>query len=372
MRLHLVALPHTQTTRDYLSCAYTQKIVKAGKMFTDAGHEVILYSGDENDAPCAEHVALFTEKERSADWGAGFDTVSSPLRWDSSLPYWSRMNERAKNAIDARAQTGDYLLLIAGWAQKPIADGLSIVQQRQVLPLEWGVGYEGIFSEFCAFESYAWMHHVYGRQQWATGRFYDAVIPNFFDRDDFPRLGHGDGGYLLYLGRLVHRKGVEIAWQIEQRTGRKLIVAGPGALEHRPGYIHAPEFELHGDPDQLEYVGEVRPAARAELIEHAHALLAPTLYLEPFGGVAVEAMLAGTPAITSDFGAFTETVEDGVTGFRFRTLAQAAQAVERAGSLNRHIVRQRTLARFSLEAVGPMFDRWFTDLDDLWDGGWDA
>lgn len=370
MRLHLVSLPHTQTIKSgFTSCAYTQKIVKFADMMSAGGHEVILYSGDRNDAACAEHVPLFSEAERAADWGEGFDTVTSPLKWDASLPYWTRMNERAVAEISERARDRDLLLLIAGWCQKPIADGLELVASRNVLPVEWGVGYEGIFSEFVAFESNAWMHHVYGLQKWVTGRFYDAVIPNYFDLRDFHLARKDD--YLLYVGRLIERKGIHVAGLIAERLGMKLLLAGPGAdmSQTRPGRVVATDgTTITGD---VEYVGEVGIAERAELMAKARCLLAPTLYIEPFGGVTIEAMLSGTPVVTTDWGAFTETVTPEV-GRRFRTLGQAADAVVEAMRLDPVGVHHHAAARYSLEAVRPRFERWFEQIEGLWDGGWEA
>src|SRR5689334_9645602 len=97
MRLHYVSLPHTQTTKEWLTCAYTQKAVKFGKMMTGRGHEVFLYSGDQNEAECTEHIPVLTEEERLS-WftprdanDANFGGVS----WDVNHPSWLVMNGRA-------------------------------------------------------------------------------------------------------------------------------------------------------------------------------------------------------------------------------------------------------------------------------------
>lgn len=366
--LHVVALPHTQTTARFSSCAYTQKIRRFVPMMRARGYRVVLYGSEVSDVEPDEHVVITPEDERAARFGEGFDTVLTPLDWSPTTSYWASANGRAAGEIAERCDPRDLLCLIAGWAQQPISAALPFLTVA-----EWGVGYEGVLpNSHRAFESAAWKHYVYGKQGEVNGRWYDAVIPNFFDPNDFPRLGRGDGEYLLYLGRLVHRKGVEVAWEIARRAGLKLVIAGPGAVSHGAGYVHSPEVSIRGARGDVEYVGEVGIAERAELLEHAVALLAPTLYVEPFGGAAVEAMLAGTPAITSDFGAFTETVEDGVTGYRFRTLAEGVAAVERARTLNRHLIRRRALSRFSVDVVGDQFDAWFGELDGLWDGGWDA
>lgn len=57
MRFHLPAFPHTETTAKYVNCAFTQKVVKFSKMMMARGHEVFLYGGATNDAPCTEFIS---------------------------------------------------------------------------------------------------------------------------------------------------------------------------------------------------------------------------------------------------------------------------------------------------------------------------
>ena len=61
-------------------------------------------------------------------------------------------------------------------------------------------------------------------------------------------------------------------------------------------------------------------------------------------------------------GAFTETVIDGVTGFRCRTLAEFVDAAKRAGELDRQAIREHALRRFSTSTVRHQYDRYFAAL----------
>ena len=120
----------------------------------------------------------------------------------------------------------------------------------------------------------------------------------------------------------------------------------------------------------VRYAGPVDARKRWELMSRAAAVVVPTLYLEPFGGVAVEAMMCGTPVIASDWGAFPETVLPGVSGERFATLAEGAAAVAKVLRLDRAAVRDYAMRRFSLDAVRPLYTSWFRRLNTLWSEGW--
>jgi glycosyltransferase involved in cell wall biosynthesis len=373
--LHVISLPHTQTTKAYLTCAYTQKVVKFGKMMTGRDRKVIIYSGEYNEAPCDEHVQLISEDER-AGWFGKYgeeDLERGGFDWNSASPWWVTMNERAIEAIKERCETKDLLLILAGHCQKSVSDAIPFLTA-----CEWAVGYEGVYTGFCAYESAAWMHYLYGKRDMGDGRFYDAVIPNYFDPAEFIQLPPASrypqeefkGEYLLYVGRLVQRKGVHIAGLISERLGIPLVIAGQGGLEWGDGWVKYPEGEVRAPG--LKFVGPVNVEQRAELMANATALLAPTTYIGPFEGVAVEAMMSGCPAVTTDWGAFRETVEEGVTGYRFRTLQQGCDAVLKAAELDRKKIQRTANKRYSLKAVAPMFDRWFDQLDGLWGKGWDA
>lgn len=364
MTLHLIALPHTRVDPAFVGCAYTAKALKFCKMFRDRA-DVVLYAPEGSTDDTFETVECLLDEDRQEIFGE-----DDPNR----LPSWptddqaQRFNSRAAEELARRWEPGDLVLLTGGTTQRSIMEAVP-----DALYCEPGVGYAGIATDFCAFESHAWRHYVYASRKIENGRWFDTVIPNYFDLDEFQPLDRTPSrGYLAFLGRIVPRKGPTVALEIAKAAGVPLWVAGAGAEEVTEGRIVAgkgtpDEVVLKGD---VQYLGPLNAEERRVFLSDALALIAPTSYIEPFGGVVVEAMLCGTPAITTDWGAFTETVWSGMNGYRFTTLREGVEAVGSVGGLKPEIIRSIAQGRYSLEAVRPLFERWFSRLGQLRGGGW--
>lgn len=350
MRFHVVSLPHTQTTEAYSACAFTEKVRKFCIMMKMKGHEVFLYSGSVNDAPCDEHICCMLEEERSAAVKGHYTTAS----FDYNLPHWQKFNRRAIAGIKRRSQPHDFICVIGGLAHKQIADMLP-----NMMTVEFGIGYGGTFSKYRVWESYAWMHTCYGAARandptGIDGIWFDAVIPGYFEVEKFDFSAQKDD-YCLFVGRLIDRKGYKIAAEVCAKLGKRLIVAGQGT-----------------PPERCEYVGVIGPEERNRLMSRAQALFVPTIYIEPFGNVAVEAQACGTPVISTDWGAMSETVEHGKTGFRCRTFREFTDAVQNVRSLDPYYIRQRAIDNYSLPVIAEKYDTHFQRLASLWGEGWYA
>jgi glycosyltransferase involved in cell wall biosynthesis len=356
MRFHVVNMPHTQTTKHYSPCAYTQKVRRFCDMMTGLGHEVFLYASEENEAACAELITIVT-KDEQREWFGHNDIFEGPINitWGMKDKHWVVTNHRAIAEIAKRAEPRDFICIIGGTCQEAIGGAFP-----DMLTVEFGIGYSGVFAKHRVFESYAWMHAVHGAHTTLPGimsdrgRFFDAVIPNYFEVEDFPFSAEKDD-YYLFMGRLVEAKGLQIAIDTCRTLNRKLVVAGAGT-----------------PPDFGEYVGIVDSQRRGELMSRARAVFVPSLYLEPFGGVHVEAMLCGTPVITTDWGAFSETVQQGVTGFRCRTLREFCDAADAVDKLDYQGIRDYAVSRFSTDVVAEQYETYFHRLETLWGDGFDA
>lgn len=360
MRFHLLALPNVQTTRAYSLCGFCTATIRFAKILKELGHHVTLYASEQNEAPCDELVTVITKEEQETLLAATTNKETgcldpTPYQYayiEEWSPIWQLANARMIKEIGKRKQPQDFICSIGGASQKSVA-----AAHPDLMFVEYSIGYQGSFSDYRVFESEAWRHATYGAQQVPNGRFFDAVIPCFYEPSEFPFLAKKEP-FVLYCGRLIPRKGVEIACRTAEAAGIPLKIVGHGDQS----------LVTHG----AEYLGALPEQERNDWLSRAQAVLTPTVYIEPFNQVAVEAQLCGTPVISTDWGGFTETIEQGRTGFRCSYLGEFVRAIRESAYLDHQYIRERAVEKYSLYNVKHAYQRYFERLALLWGRGWDS
>jgi len=153
------------------------------------------------------------------------------------------------------------------------------------------------------------------------------------------------GDYLAFLGRISPEKRVDRAIEIARRAGMPLKIAAKVDKVDQE-YFDAVVKPLL-DPSLVEFIGEVGGKEKEEFLGAAYALLFPIDWPEPFGLVMIEAMACGTPVIAWPHGSVPEVMEDGVAGFVVEEVEEAARAIERLASFERHRCREAFESRFT-------------------------
>lgn len=346
MKIHVLGIPHTVTSKDFLTCAFTQKVLKLCAMMRRRGHTVIHYGVEGSDVEATEHVSLVTRAELDAAYphpGTEFykhADVDGPR-----AAYLEKWKESLKTQLRLRVGRPNTEIIAMTWGG-PQRDACAGIPQFQV---ESGIGYPITFADYRVYESYAWLHMNLGRDNLYGGeKWYWAVIPNAFEVKDF-RFRTERGEDLLYIGRLNHDKGVGLAVHVAHEVGRKITIVGQGDP--------TPFLEPH-----VTYLPPVNVAERARLLSECAAVICPTFYVEPFAGVNVEAQLSGAPVITTDWGAFTETVLHGRTGYRCRTFEQFVWAAKNIGNIDPLTCRDWARENYSMERVALMYEEFFQQV----------
>ena len=347
MKIHVLGLPHTQTTEAFTTCAFTQKALNLCKMLHRRGHHVIHYGVEGSNPECTENVSVMPLQEWESRFGHP-GTNYYNIQIDGELaPYHATFAENMHAALRERTGKPDTEIVCQTWggAQRDACVG---VDQFMV---ESGIGYPISWADWRVYESYAWLHMHLGRDNLFGGaKWYWSVIPNAFDLKNFTPVQKRRDDF-LYLGRLNEDKGVLIAIQAAKEAGRKITIVGQGN----------PEPFLAGNP-HASYLPPVGVEERRKLLAEAHAVFCPTIFVEPFCGVNVEAQLSGTPVISSDWGVFPETVIHGVTGYRCRTFEQFVWAAKNVDKLDGRVCAQWARANYSLERVALMYEEFFQQV----------
>jgi len=362
-RFHILGVPHTISIREYSTCPFTQKVVKLCKLLKSHGHTVIHYGHEDSRVECDEQVTVTRRYDLHKSYGdhdwrkKGFPSY----RLDDHV--FKTFYAKTIAALETRKQPGDFLLCPFGGNHKPVADA-----HPDMIVCEPGIGSSDAgFAKFRVFESYSIMHAYLGQpriEAMSNEMWYDVVIPNYFDLEDFEFSADKDD-YFLFVGRVNPGKGIHIAMQIVEAVGGRLLVAGAGELTGNETGTGRPVAEY------VEMLGVVAPEQRKRLMARAKATLAPSMFLEPFCGVQIESMLSGTPVISTDWGAFAEYNLHGVTGYRCRTFEQFTWAARNIHTIDPHACRSWSERNFSLDRIADMYDEYFFSVRNIFDGkGW--
>ncbi len=329
--LHILVSPHSPVHVDNTIDAFSIIVYKFIKNMTKLGWSCIHYGIPGSNVDCENIICL--------------DNV--PEDYHERI---SKYNLKASEEIGKRKKPDDFILCFFGTENKEACDA-----HPELKIVEPSIGYTttAAFARYKVFVSYAQMHYYYGQQnQLMNPSWNDDVIYNPISKTDFDYTEDKDD-YFLYFGRVIETKGIHVAIQATEVTGKKLIIAGPGNLSDL-GYDKI--------PSHVEMAGPCNATQRRNLMAKAAAILGPTYYIEPFGNMIPEAYMSGTPAITTDWGGFTETVVQGKTGFRCRDFKEFVSAILNVKSIRPIDCRDWAITNCEDSVIYAKYNRYFNKI----------
>lgn len=318
--LHIIRVG-TAAAGSEAPCEAEEKIQRFVAMMTPLGWKIIEYGHTESHR-ATTHITLLTAKEL-----ASTDRPESLFR------------QRVINVLPVTVRDGDIICHLAG------VDAEVAAVTPRCHQVECGVAaHETGVKEHRIFTSTAWMHWHRGRRGDFNRRAapnYDFVVPDYYDPADWPLVptaAAGDGAYVLFFGDGDGLGDGLLAEVARQMPDTKFVAYGPTAI---------------GGANIVSAASRWGAMPRADLLGHAAVLLAPTME----GRAVIEAQLCGTPVVASNYCAYELAIEEGRTGYRCATLAEYVQAIRLAAGLDRGYTARRARALYSLEAVGPQYNK---------------
>jgi len=148
---------------------------------------------------------------------------------------------------------------------------------------------------------------------------------------------------VLFVGRLVPGKGVDVLLRALAGLDASAVVAGDGPARS--------ELETLADTlglrERIRFSGWVDATRVAGLLRGARLLALPSVWQEPFGIVGIEALAAGVPVVASSVGGIPSWLADGEGG----VLVPPDDVDALAGTLGRLLADEA--ARLELAEEGP-------------------
>jgi glycosyltransferase involved in cell wall biosynthesis len=178
-----------------------------------------------------------------------------------------------------------------------------------------------------------------------------------------PAAGDGAGRRVVFAGRLVREKGIDVLIRAAREVDGEFVICGDGRLLE-PLRRLARRCGVEG---RVSFKGWLSPEGLAEEFANAAVVVVPSLWPEPFGLVGIEALASGRPVIASATGGVEDWLDDRVSGL----CVKPGDVDDLARALNQLLAdpeRQRAMGMAGREAVSRRFsaERHFAAIIDAY------
>ncbi|HEX9296055.1 MAG TPA: glycosyltransferase family 4 protein [Polyangiaceae bacterium] len=187
-----------------------------------------------------------------------------------------------------------------------------------------------------------------------------TVIHHGVDVGEYPASPRSKG-YVLHLGRFAPEKGTHHAIDAALRAKVPLVLAGRvhEKVDDHSYFDDELKPRLERAAARVRVAGEADHPRKLALLQGASALLCPIEWEEPFGLIAIEAMLTGTPVIGFARGSFPEIIDPGVTGLLVSNVEEMARAIHAVQGYSRRRCAARARERFSAGRMAAEYEQAF-------------
>ncbi len=323
------------------------------------GHHVTLYAAYGSDASFADEVVTYPQLPHLSEVAA--------LDFQLPEPGFLRDQHAFLWAIDALISRRDDIDVVHNNSlhHLPLASsravGLPLVTTLHTPPFPWmelGIALCDPRASFVAVSTAL-------AAQWTTLPKPADVIPSGVAAGAFA-VGPG-GPDAVWAGRLVPEKGADLAARAALRSGRALRLIGP--VGNQEWFDQRLRPLLGAD---VTYEGHLTHADMARALGGAAVTLMTPRWDEPFGLIAVESALTGTPVLALARGGVAEVIDKHIgvvvqpRPSEDHTVVALAAALEDAAALPRDAVRASATARFDVDRMVGDYERVYARAMASW------
>ena len=353
MKIHIIGIPRNPSTPEIAMDPYAMVSYYLTTYLHRNSHDVNYYGFEQSTVSCNKKL-ICADEEHHKKYNV---TEFEKTHWQSNNEGMELFNLKASELLVNNIKDGDIVICMWTTAVGVMSNAINAkFKNHSIKIIDGHVGHRhpSADTSFHVFASYANMHFVYGMNQTDFSYWHDTVIyPMANELNNFTYKDKKKD-YFLFIGRLNTDKGLGIFLDLAKHfKDKKFILAGQG--NHT--------FTV---PPNVEEVGLLNVEQRKKYLADAKAVISPSHYAEPFGLTAVEAGLSGTPIICTDHGGYTESVIEGVTGFRCSYFNDFVNAINNVSNINPATCRKNA-ERFSAEIL---IKDWETYLNKINRDSW--